>query len=189
MPPAPYTTSRPKSRRACPDRGQTRHSSCRDGTGLDNETRFDARTIRLLEPEARQARSAGPFRYRSGGYPSCSRRHFHACGGFRRRHQFRLAGTRVCALFAREIKGEAFNALWSEASREHVEELLAAVIDENVGTVAGIIGRTEVATKWNWRLLLLPLAHAGHARVRALGVLAPLSPRIGWANGRLLSLN
>ena len=27
----------------------------------------------------------------------------------------RLAGTRVCALFAREIKGEAFEDLWSEA--------------------------------------------------------------------------
>ena len=28
--------------------------------------------------------------------------------------RFRLAGTRVCALFGREIKGEAFAALWSE---------------------------------------------------------------------------
>ncbi len=27
--------------------------------------------------------------------------------------RFRLAGTRVCALFCREIKGEAFSALWS----------------------------------------------------------------------------
>ena len=32
--------------------------------------------------------------------------------------RFRLAGTRVCALFGREIKGEGFTALWSEASRE-----------------------------------------------------------------------
>lgn len=30
----------------------------------------------------------------------------------------RLAGTRVCALFAREIKGEAFEDLWSEPGRE-----------------------------------------------------------------------
>ena len=28
--------------------------------------------------------------------------------------RFRLAGTRVCALFSREIKGEPFNALWTE---------------------------------------------------------------------------
>ncbi len=50
----------------------------------------------------------------------------------------RLAGTRVCALFAREIKGEAFEDLWSEPSREQMHGLLAAVIDENVGAVAGV---------------------------------------------------
>ena len=90
--------------------------------------------------------------------------------------RFRLAGTRVCALFTREIKGEAFNAQWSESSREQTEELLAAVIDENVGTVAGILGRTETGDEVELELLLLPLSHAGHARVRALGVLAPLTP-------------
>ena len=90
--------------------------------------------------------------------------------------RFRLAGTRVCALFTREIKGEAFNAQWSESSREQTEELLAAVIDENVGTVAGILGRTETGDEVELELLLLPLSHAGQARVRALGVLAPLTP-------------
>ena len=34
--------------------------------------------------------------------------------------RFRLAGTRVCALFGRELKGERFNALWSEASRAQI---------------------------------------------------------------------
>ena len=32
-------------------------------------------------------------------------------------HPFRVAGTRVCALFARELKGEAFLDLWSRRSR------------------------------------------------------------------------
>ena len=76
----------------------------------------------------------------------------------------------------REIKGEAFNAQWSESSREHIEDLLAAVIDEKIGVVAGIIGRTESGDEMELELLLLPLAHAGQTRVRALGVLAPLSP-------------
>ncbi len=34
-----------------------------------------------------------------------------------RRHPFRLAGTRVCALFGRELKGESFVDLWAPASR------------------------------------------------------------------------
>ena len=90
--------------------------------------------------------------------------------------RFRLAGTRVCALFTREIKGEAFKAQWSELSSEFIEKLLAAVIDENVGAVAGIIARTEDGAEVELELLLLPLAHADQGRVRALGVLTPLSP-------------
>jgi hypothetical protein len=42
-------------------------------------------------------------------------------GGIR----IRLAGTRVCALFSREIKGEPFNALWTEASRRRLRILVA----------------------------------------------------------------
>jgi hypothetical protein len=90
--------------------------------------------------------------------------------------RFRLAGTRVCALFTREIKGEAFNAQWSDSNREHIAELLDAVVTEKVGAVAGIIGRTENGDETELELLLLPLAHAGQGRVRALGVLAPLTP-------------
>jgi len=90
--------------------------------------------------------------------------------------RFRLAGTRVCALFAREIKGEAFNALWSEPGSKQIGDLLTAVTNENNGVVAGVIGRTEDGAEVDLELLLLPLAQAGATRVRALGVLAPLVP-------------
>ena len=90
--------------------------------------------------------------------------------------RFRLAGTRVCALFCREIKGEAFNSLWVEASRDLIQELLSIVTNENVGAVAGLLGRTADGDIAELELLLLPLAHSGHARIRALGVLAPTKP-------------
>jgi hypothetical protein len=90
--------------------------------------------------------------------------------------RFRLAGTRVCALFAREIKGEPFNSLWSAASREPLETLLATVLSENVGVVAGIVGRTQDRIETELELLLLPLALDGRTRIRALGALAPLTP-------------
>ncbi len=38
--------------------------------------------------------------------------------------RFRLAGTRVCALFCREIKGEEFISLWDEKSRKLIDDLL-----------------------------------------------------------------
>jgi hypothetical protein len=90
--------------------------------------------------------------------------------------RFRLAGTRVCALFGREIKGEAFAALWSETDRKAIDELLAIVIDEANGVVAGLTGRTEDGAETDLEFLLLPLAHVGHIRIRALGVLAPIVP-------------
>ncbi len=90
--------------------------------------------------------------------------------------RFRLAGTRVCALFCREIKGEELLALWSETSVPPVEDLLTVVNNEKVGAVAGAIGRCEDGAAVELEFMLLPLAHTGHARIRALGVLAPVVP-------------
>lgn len=90
--------------------------------------------------------------------------------------RFRLAGTRVCALFCREIKGEAFADIWGEASRKAIDELMTIVNEENVGAVAGLTGRTEEGGEAELEMLVLPLAHSGHARIRALGVLAPTVP-------------
>lgn len=86
-------------------------------------------------------------------------------------NRFRLAGTRVCALFNRELKGEPFGPLWNEASRSTMEELLGAVIRENIGIVAGVTGHAGPESTVDLELLLLPLAHQGHARIRAMGVL------------------
>jgi hypothetical protein len=87
--------------------------------------------------------------------------------------RFRLAGTRVCALFGREIKGEAFATLWSEITRKSIDDLLTALTGESAGVVAGVTARTEDGSETALELLLLPLVHTGHARIRALGVLAP----------------
>lgn len=90
--------------------------------------------------------------------------------------RFRLAGTRVCALFCGEIKGWTFADLWDEESRAEIGPLLAALSDENAAAVAGLTGETADGTAVDLELLLLPIAHFGEARIRALGVLAPLQP-------------
>ncbi len=93
---------------------------------------------------------------------------------FSRQHHYRLAGTRVCALFGRELKGEAFSAPWETASRGALDELLTIVADEAVGVVAGANAYNQDGDAIELELLLLPLAHRGHARVRAMGVLVPI---------------
>ena len=79
-------------------------------------------------------------------------------------------------MFAREIKGEGFSALWSEASRETITDLLDILVNEKTGVVAGVSGRTADGAATDLEMLLLPLAHSGQSRIRALGVLAPLVP-------------
>ena len=56
------------------------------------------------------------------------------------RHPIRLAGTRMCALFGREIKGESFLDLWASTNRATMEGLLSILADECTGTVAGATG-------------------------------------------------
>src|ERR1700737_5252614 len=48
-------------------------------------------------------------------------------------HPFRVAGTRVCALFGREIKGESFLDLFSHDARGEVRDLIAIIAHESVG--------------------------------------------------------
>jgi len=90
--------------------------------------------------------------------------------------RFRLAGTRVCALFGREIKGEGFTAYWSDVSRAQIANIAIAAINETIGTVAGVTGRTEKGAETELELLLLPINQDGRTRIRALGSLAPLAP-------------
>jgi hypothetical protein len=100
--------------------------------------------------------------------------------------RFRLAGTRVCALFGREIKGESFVSLWNEASRATVVALLNALDRESYCAYAGLTGRTADGLTVDLELLLMPIAHSGHARIRALGVLAPIVPPF-WIGSRAVT--
>ena len=89
-------------------------------------------------------------------------------------HPIRLAGTRMCALFGREIKGESFLDLWASTNRPTMEGLLSILSDECTGTVAGASGRNENGDSVELELLLLPLSIRRPIFARAIGVLAPL---------------
>jgi len=90
-------------------------------------------------------------------------------------HPFRLAGTRVCALFGRELRNEAFVNLWDGDTRAQLAQLLAGVADEATGVVAAAKGRTAEGWSHDLELVLLPLAHRGDTHARMIGSLAPLA--------------
>jgi hypothetical protein len=90
--------------------------------------------------------------------------------------RFRLAGTRVCALFCREIKGEIAVELWSENNRKTIDDVLAIVMAETEGVVAGLTGHAADGASVELEMLLLPLDRTGQDRTGLIGVLAPTAP-------------
>jgi len=89
---------------------------------------------------------------------------------------FRLAGTRVCALFGHELKGSAFRPLWSERSWPELATLLDHAAAESLGFIAGVTGELADGTTVALELLILPLMQRGAPDGRLIGVLAPALP-------------
>lgn len=88
-------------------------------------------------------------------------------------YRYRLAGTRICALLGRELKDTNFADMWAERDRLRLNELLRTVSDDHTGAIAGVTATTDDGSSCAVELLVLPLLHRGHARIRAMGVLAP----------------
>jgi hypothetical protein len=92
-------------------------------------------------------------------------------------HLFRLAGTRLCALFGRELKAESFTSLWQRSGQNAIRELIAVVMQEKAGVVASVAGATsdDALAPVHLEMLMLPLASQTHAEARIIGALAPMA--------------
>jgi hypothetical protein len=92
-------------------------------------------------------------------------------------HLFRLAGTRLCALFGRELKAESFIKLWQRPTQTSVRELIAVVMEEKVGIVASATGATsdDTLAPVQLEMMLLPLAYQSRGEARVIGALAPMA--------------
>ena len=103
-------------------------------------------------------------------------------------HPFRLAGTRVCALFGRELKNERFIDLWDAGDRAALADLVDGIADEATGVVASAKGRTAEGWAQDMELVILPLSHRGDTHARMIGALAPLSVPFWLGSGKLGAL-
>lgn len=86
----------------------------------------------------------------------------------------RLAGTRVCGLYGRELKGSNVLDLWRADDRSAMATLAAAVSEDGAVAVVTLEATTERGTTVAAELLLLPLRHSGPAFDRILGCLATI---------------
>ena len=89
-------------------------------------------------------------------------------------YRFRLAGTRVCALYGREMKGKDFLSLWTGKDREAVATMLAAVTQDAGAAVFGSVGRSAHERDLPLEFLMLPVRQKGEGWTRVLGTIAPL---------------
>jgi hypothetical protein len=90
-------------------------------------------------------------------------------------HPFRIAGTRVCAAFGRELKGEALINFFAAESRDLIRDLFSVVATEAIGAVAGLQADSAEGDTLELELLMLPLSHRDRTDARIIGALVPVA--------------
>ncbi|HET7716690.1 MAG TPA: PAS domain-containing protein [Bauldia sp.] len=81
----------------------------------------------------------------------------------------RLAGTRMCSLYGREIRGEPFLDHWEPEDREAVAAAAAAVCEDAAAAVIDVELFSSRGRAVACEFLLLPLRHGTTSRDRILG--------------------
>src|SRR5690242_1877658 len=88
-------------------------------------------------------------------------------------YPFRVAGTRLSAMFGRDLKGASFPDLFTAASRGEIEEIVATVAGEMLPAIAGLTATDQRGAPSPLELLLLPFNSRAHAPISLTGLLAP----------------
>jgi hypothetical protein len=84
---------------------------------------------------------------------------------------FRLAGTRLCAVYGRELKGFSFPSLWREKDQRLVSRLIHGVFDQSSVLLITYEGFSRTGRSNKFELLALPL-DGGAESQRCLGVIS-----------------
>lgn len=82
---------------------------------------------------------------------------------------FRLAGTRLCAIHGRELKGFSFPSLWREKDRRLIARLAHDVFAAKAVVVVDYVGGSRNDRTNPFEMLLLPL-DGGEESPRCLGI-------------------
>jgi len=94
----------------------------------------------------------------------------------RDRFTFSLAGTGLCDLFGRELRGNSFVHLWAETSRDAALTSLVRVSHLSVPTVASCAAETAEERPLSAELLLLPYANVRGETSWVMGHFQSLDP-------------
>jgi hypothetical protein len=87
----------------------------------------------------------------------------------------RLAGTQVCTILGREVRGEDFNLLWTRTDRHKMKIAAETVLANQMPLVIRLRALADDETAIDLEMILLPLSSAPGLSDRMFGSLAPLS--------------
>lgn len=105
------------------------------------------------------------------------------------RYGVRLAGTRLCALIGKEIRGQSLAGLFTDADRPAVFAALEAVDDDALPAIAGLVGETPDGRTVDLEMIALPLRHRGRTHERMLGAIVPLDVPFWVGTAPLVALH
>ncbi len=84
---------------------------------------------------------------------------------------FRLAGTRLCAIYGRELKGFSFPSLWKSKDQRLIAKLVWSVFNSKSVVVVSFLGASQNDRINPFELLLLPL-DGGSENPRCMGIVS-----------------
>jgi hypothetical protein len=92
---------------------------------------------------------------------------------------FRLAGTRICDLFGRDLRGERFSALWAHGQDEDIGRTAAGAMEHAIPALFNATGYSTAGHSASFEIVILPLRAPEGVCSRLLGAIAP-SAAASW---------
>jgi hypothetical protein len=90
--------------------------------------------------------------------------------------RFRLAGTKICQQFGRELRGVDFLGLWSVEDRDAMASLVRNVQTDGAVAHGVFHGFSRTHRKASFEFTLMPLIHTDLAINRLLGAITAIEP-------------
>ena len=105
--------------------------------------------------------------------------------------RFRLAGTAICNLMGRELRGENFAALWAGSQQDDPVRIAAGVMKHVVPALVHATGYCISGRSMTFEMILLPVRTSSDTCDRLLGCLTPTvyAPWLGNERLEFLALD
>ena len=87
--------------------------------------------------------------------------------------RFRLAGTKICDLFGRDLRRERFSALWANGQHEDIEKTAEGVMVHAIPTLFNATGYSIAGHDAVFEIIMMPLRSPEGGCDRLLGAIAP----------------